>query len=148
MAAGNVIVYQHAIGDVFDEAFDAGSTTVVVTLVSDGYTPSYSSHSSFTADISVHQLTTSGFAGRILQNVTFTKVSDSYWVFDGDDITLSASASMEAKYAVGYLQASGRPLFYMDLETGETSGVSAQEIIIRWATAANEGIFRVKNAGT
>lgn len=147
MSAGNVIVYQHAVGDIFDEQFDANSTTVVVTLVSAGYTPSYVSHSSFTADISAYQMTTSGFAGRILQNPTFTQVSGSYWVFDADDITLSATAQMETKYAVAYLQASGRPLFYHDLET-LIAYVTATEIIIRWPTTANQGIFRVKNSGT
>ena len=148
MAAGNVIVYQHALGDIFNRSFDAGSTTIAISLLSHGYTPSYSSHSNFSADLSTYQMTTSGFAQRNLANVTFTKVSDSYWVLDGDDITLSATAVMEAKYAVGVLQASGRPLFYFDLDTGVTSGVTAAAIILRWSATANEGIFRIKNSGT
>jgi len=47
---------------------------------------------------------------------------------DADDLTISATEVMKVKYAVAYLDATSRPVFYFDLESTSTTGVGSQAL--------------------
>ena len=108
MAAGNIVVYMDAIKVTAQQSINWASNTFVAHLVSHGYTPNYSSHSSFDTDVSAYELTTSGYSSRQLVSTGISQPSDSHIRFDADDITFSASSTMTAKYMVLEHQTTGR----------------------------------------
>lgn len=140
MAAGAFVMYQHALEDLAKRLLDLASNTFVVTLVSHGYTPNAKSHSNWTADIAPFIVTTSGYADRTLASLTVARQDDSYVAQDAADCTLSATVTMKAKYAV--ISVASRPVYYCDLETGNTTGVEATQIILQFNAL---GIGRIRN---
>jgi hypothetical protein len=143
MAAGSVVFYQHAIEDLMKGALDLASMTLVCSLVSQGYTPNAKSHSVYSADVSANVITSSGYADRTLAGLTVAKTSGSYVTWDGNDITLSAAATMKAKYLVVYRQTGGQRLVcYFDTETTQTTGVEVTQLVVQWNAL---GIMQVNN---
>lgn len=143
MAAGSVVFYQHAIEDMMKGSLDLASMTLVVSLLSQGYTPNAKSHSVYSADASANVITSSGYADRTLANKTVARTSGSYVTFDADDITLSAAATMKAKWAVVYRGAgSQRLVCYFDTETTQTTGVEVTQLVIQWNAL---GISQINN---
>lgn len=133
MAAGPVVFYQHALEDMMRGALDLQSMTLVWSLISQGYTPNAKSHSVYSADVSANVITSSGYADRTLVNTTVAKTSGSYVTWDGDDLTLSAAATMKAKWAVCRRQSGGQRLVaYFDTETTQTTGVEVTQLVIQW----------------
>ena len=145
MAAGAVVFYQHAIEDLMNGDLDLASMTLVVSLVSQGYTPNAKSHSVYSADVSANVITSSGYADRTLAGQTVARTSGSYTTWDGDDLTLSAAETMRAKYAVVRRQTGGQRLVcYFDLETTQTTGVEVTQLVIQWNAL---GIVQINNPG-
>lgn len=142
MAAGPVVFYQHAIEDLMNGNLDLASMTIVISLVSQGYTPNAKSHSVYSADVSAHVITSSGYADRTLASTTVARTSGSYVTWDAADITLSAAATMKAKYAVAYCQANNRLVFYFDTEQTQTTGVEVTQLVIQWNAL---GIAQINN---
>jgi hypothetical protein len=143
MAAGSVVFYQHAIEDFLKGNLDLASMTLVCSLVSQGYTPNAKSHSVYSADVSANVITSSGYADRTLAGLTVAKTSGSYVTWDGNDITLSAAATMKAKYLVVYRQTGGQRLVcYFDTETTQTTGVEVTQLVVQWNAL---GIMQVNN---
>lgn len=143
MAAGSVVFYQHAIHDMMRGLLDLQSMTLVVSLISQGYTPNAKSHSVYSADVSANVITSSGYADRTLASTTIAMTSGSYVTWDAADITLSAAATMKAKYAVIRCQQLGQRLVaYMDLETTQTTGVEVTQLVLQWNAL---GIAQVNN---
>lgn len=133
MAAGSVVFYQHALEDMMRGRLDLGSMTLVWSLISQGYTPNAKSHSVYSADVSANVITSSGYADRTLVTSTVAKTSGSYVTWDADDLTLSAAATMKAKWAVCRCQANGQRLVaYFDTETTQTTGVEVTQLVIQW----------------
>jgi hypothetical protein len=133
MAAGPVVFYQHALEDIVRGNLDLQSATIVLSLLSQGYTPNAKSHSVYSADASANVITASGYADRTLANKTVAKTSGSYVTWDADDITLSAAATMRTKWLVGYLgSGTKRLVFYMDTETTQTTGVEVTQLVVQW----------------
>ena len=145
MAAGSVVFYQHAIEDMMKGQLDLASMTLVVALISQGYTPNVKSHSVFSADVSPNLITSSGYANRTLASSTVARTSGSYVTWDAADITLSAAATMKAKYAVIYKGSGNQRLVaYFDTETGNTTGVEVTQLVIQWNAL---GITQINNPG-
>lgn len=144
MAAGNVVVYMEALKATALQSINWASNTFVAHLVSHGYAPNYSSDSAWD-DVSVYQLTTSGYTSRTIVSNGISQPSDSHVRFDADDITFSASSTMTAKYCVLEHQTTGRVVNYVDLETATTSGVDATQIVVQWNAS---GIYQFTNSGT
>ena len=142
MAAGNFVLYQHGIQSIMRGDVDLQSTTLVCAFVSAGYTPSQASHSAW-SQISTYELTTTGYAGKILAGGSVDLQSNSHVRFDASDTTLSATNLMTAKYAVLRAQTSGVPIGYVDLDTGSSSGIDATQITVQWNAL---GIFRANQA--
>lgn len=147
MAAGSVIFYQHAIEDLMNGNLDLASMTLVVSLVSHGYTPNAKSHSVYSADVSTYIVTSTGYADRTLGSKTVAKTSGSYVTWDAADITLSATDTIKAKYAVVYRQSNAgstnqRLVCYFDTETTQTTGVEVTQLIIQWNAL---GIAQINN---
>lgn len=142
MAAGSVVVYQHALEDIQNGLVDWDSATVLVALVSHGYTPSAASHSSWTTNIATYVTTASGYAAGTLAGKAISRSSNSHVSLDANDLTLSATEVMKVKYAVGYLQTTSRPVFYFDLESTSTTGVEATQVVLQWNA---NGIIRYSN---
>ncbi len=143
MAAGSVVFYQHAIEDLMKGSLDLASMTLVCSLLSQGYTPNAKSHSVYSADASANVITSSGYADRTLANKTVAKTSGSYVTWDADDITLSAAATMKAKWLVVYRGAgSQRLVCYMDTETTQTTGVEVTQLVVQWNAL---GIMQINN---
>lgn len=148
MAAGSVVFYNHAIEDMMKGGLDLASMTLVLALVSQGYTPSAKSHSVWSAgaDAAMPQtyvITPSGYADRTLGGQTVARTSGSYITFDANDITLSAAATMRAKWLVCYRQSgSQRLVFYFDTETTQTTGVEVTQLVIQWNAL---GIAQINN---
>lgn len=144
MAAGNVVVYMEAVIATQLGSFNFASNTFIASLVSAGYTPNYASHSLYSTDITQF-LTTSGYAEKAITGVALNRLSASQVRFDADDTTFSASATMTAKYCVIRHQTTGRPVCYVDLETGSSTGIDATQIIVQWSS---NGIFNHRHSGT
>lgn len=143
MAAGSVVFYQHAVHDMMRGLLDLQSMTLVVSLISQGYTPNAKSHSVYSADVSANVITSSGYADRTLASTTVALTSGSYVTWDAADITLSAAATMKAKYAVIYKGSGDKRLVaYMDLETTQTTGVEVTQLVLQWNAL---GITQVNN---
>jgi hypothetical protein len=145
MAAGSVIFYQHAIEDLMKGNLDLASMTLVVSLVSHGYTPNAKSHSVFSADVSAYLVTSSGYADKTLASSTVAKTSGSYVTWDAADSTLSATATIKAKYAVITARrgtANERLVAYFDTETTQTTGVEVTQLVIQWNAL---GIAQINN---
>ena len=142
MAAGNFILYQHGIQAILRGDIDHQSTTLTVALVSAGYTPSQASHSAWT-QVSTYEVTTTGYAARNIAGGAVDLQSNSHVRFDANDITLSATDVMTAKYAVLRAQGSGVPIGYVDLDTGSSSGVDATQITVQWNA---NGIYRINQS--
>lgn len=143
MAAGNVVFYNHALVDMARGALDLASATLVLSLISQGYTPSAKSHSVYSADVSANVITSSGYADRTLGSQTVAQTSGSYVTFDAADITLSAAATMRAKYCVAYTRAAPQRLvFYFDTETTQTTGVEVTQLVVQWNSL---GIMQINN---
>lgn len=147
MAAGSVIFYQHAIEDMMRGLLDLQSMTFVVSLVSHGYTPNAKSHSVYSADALPQVVTASGYADRTLASTTVAKTSGSYVTWDAADITLSATATIKAKWAVIYRQSNAgstnqRLVAYFDTETTQTTGVEVTQLVIQWNAL---GIGQINN---
>lgn len=143
MAAGAVVFYQHAIEDLMKRSLDLASMTLVVSLLSEGYTPNAKSHSVYSADASTNVVTASGYADRTLAGLTVAKTSGSYVTWDGNDITLSATGTIKAKWAVVYTQAAPQRLVcYFDTETTQTTGVEVTQLVIQWNAL---GIMQINN---
>lgn len=146
MAAGNVIFYQHAIEDMMRGRLDLASMTLIVSLVSHGYTPNAKSHSVFSADVSTNLITTAGYADKTLANATVARTSGSYVTWDADDTTLAASGTMKAKWAVVTARrgtANERLVAYFDTETTQTTGVEVTQLVIQWNAL---GIGQINNS--
>jgi hypothetical protein len=124
-------------------SLDLASMTLVVSLVSHGYTPNAKSHSVYSADASTHVVTSSGYADRTLASSTVAKTSGSYVTWDAADITLSATATIKAKWALVY-KGSGdqRLVAYFDTETTQTTGVEVTQLVIQWNAL---GIAQINN---
>lgn len=131
MAAGNVVFYQHALEDLMRGALNLASATLMVSAVSQGYTPSAKSHSSWTADVSSFVVTAAGYQDRLLAGQTVQRTSGSFVTWDASDLTLSAAATIKAKYIVVRTQA-GRPVCYFDTETENPTGVEVTQLVIQW----------------
>lgn len=143
MAAGTFVFYQHAVHDMMRGLLDLQSQTFVVDLVSQAYTPNAKSHSVFSADVSAHLVTSSGYAGRTLGNTTVAITSGSYVTWDADDLTISAAATMKAKYAIVSRAGGDRRLVgYFDLETTQVTGVEVTQLVTQWNAV---GITQVNN---
>jgi hypothetical protein len=133
MAAGQFVFYNHAIVDMMRGALDLQSMTIAISLVSQGYTPNAKSHSVYSADVSANVITSSGYADRTLASTTVAQTSGSYITWDASDLTLSAAATMRAKYAVAYRVSGGQRLVgYLDLETTQTTGVEVTQLVLQW----------------
>lgn len=133
MAAGSFVFYQHAIHDMMRGLLDLQSQTIAIALISQGYTPNAKSHSVYSADVSANVITSSGYADRTLASTTVAMTSGSYVTWDAADITLSAAATMKAKYAVAYRVSGGQRLVgYFDLETTQTTGVEVTQLVLQW----------------
>lgn len=132
MAAGNTVAYMEAQLATQLQSINWASNTFVAHLVSAGYTPNQLSHSLWDTDVSAYELTTSGYAAKQIANQAMERLSSSQVRFDGDDVTFSATATMLAKYVVVVHEATDRPVLYMDLDTGATSGVEATQIVVQW----------------
>jgi hypothetical protein len=147
MAAGSIVVYMPWLEDVLLGTLPASwtaSDTYIAALVSAAYTPSAKSHSSFTADISANSVTETGYTGRPLTGLTISRPDPSHVRFDMTDVTFSASSLMDAKYVVVYRGATSRPAFYFDLETTDTSGIEATQIVVQWPA---NGVMQLQQAG-
>lgn len=143
MAAGAVVFYQHAIEDLMNGALDLASMTLVVSLISQGYTPNAKSHSVYSADVSANVVTSSGYADRTLASKTVAKTSGSYVTWDAADITLSATATIKAKWAVIYKGSGNQRLVaYFDTETTQTTGVEVTQLVVQWNAL---GIAQINN---
>lgn len=133
MAAGQFVFYMHAVEDMMRGRLDLQSQTFVVSLLSHGYTPNLKSHSVYSADASANVVVVSGYADRTLVGTSVAITSGSYVTWDANDITLSAAATMRAKYAVVRTQAAPQRLVgYFDLETTQTTGVEVTQLVIQW----------------
>jgi hypothetical protein len=122
---------------------DLASMTLVVSLVSHGYTPNAKSHSVYSADASTYIVTASGYADRTLASSTVAKTSGSYVTWDAADITLSGTATIKAKWAVVYTMADPERLVaYFDTETTQTTGVEVTQLVIQWNAL---GIAQINN---
>ncbi len=122
---------------------DLVSMTLVVSLVSQGYTPNAKSHSVYSADASANVVTASGYADRTLASSTVAKTSGSYVTWDAADITLSAAATIKAKWALVYAAANPQRLVaYFDTETTQTTGVEVTQLVIQWNAL---GIAQINN---
>jgi hypothetical protein len=141
MAAGNVVLYNHALEDILNGSLDWDSVTVRLSLVSAGYTPNAASHSNFDTQVSSFQVVASGYAEQLLAGKSTARSSGSFVVLDATDSTFSASVVMRAKYAVGRLD-NNRPVFYCDLESGSTTGVEATIVIVIWNA---NGLVKISN---
>lgn len=143
MAAGSFVFYQHAVHDMMRGLLDLQSMTLAISLVSQGYTPNAKSHSVYSADVSANVITSSGYADRTLASTTVAMTSGSYVTWDAADITLSAAATMKAKYAVVYRVSGGQRLVgYFDTETTQTTGVEVTQLVTQWNAL---GIAQVNN---
>lgn len=144
MAAGTWVFYQHAVVDMMRGNLDLQSMTIAVSLISQGYTPNVKSHSVYSADVSANVITSSGYADRTLASTTVAQTSGSYVTWDAADITLSAAATMKAKYLVAYRVTGGQRLIgYCDLETTQTTGVEVTQLVMQWNAL---GIGQINNA--
>jgi hypothetical protein len=147
MAAGSVIFYQHAIEDMMRGNLDLQSMTLVVSLLSQGYTPNAKSHSVYSADGAANVVTAAGYADRTLASTTVAKTSGSYVTWDAADITLSATGTIKSKWAVIYRQSNAgstnqRLVAYFDTETTQTTGVEVTQLVIQWNAL---GIAQINN---
>ncbi len=143
MSAGAVVFYNHALKDMMAGALDLASMTLVVSLVSEGYVPNAKSHSVYSADVSTRVVTAAGYADRTLAGQTVAMTSGSYVTWDGTDLTLSATGTIKAKYAVIFRQTGGQRLVaYFDLETTNTTGVEVTQLVIQWNAL---GIGQINN---
>lgn len=143
MAAGSVVFYQHAIEDMMRGNLDLQSMTLVVSLLSEGYTPNAKSHSVYSADASTRVVTAAGYTDKTLASTTVAKTSGSYVTWDAADITLSATGTIKAKWAVVYRQTGGQRLVcYFDTETTQTTGVEVTQLVIQWNAL---GIAQINN---
>lgn len=143
MAAGSFVFYQHAVHDMMRGLLDLQSMTLAISLVSQGYTPNAKSHSVYSADVSAHVITSSGYADRTLAGTTVAMTSGSYVTWDASDITLSAAATMKAKYAVVYRTSGNQRLVgYFDTETTQVTGVEVTQLVTQWNAL---GIAQVNN---
>jgi hypothetical protein len=144
MAAGSWVFYQHAVVDMMRGNLDLQSMTIAVSLISQGYTPNAKSHSVYSADVSANVITSSGYADRTLASTTVAQASGSYVTWDAADITLSAAATMKAKYLVAYRVTGGQRLIgYCDLETTQTTGVEVTQLVMQWNAL---GIGQINNS--
>ena len=135
MAAGSVVFYMHALEDIFKGVLDLDSASLVVSLVSEGYTPNAKSHSVFSADVSAYLVTATNYADKTLASVTIARTSGSYVTWDAADCTLSATTTIKAKWAVitAHRAAAGERLVaYFDTETTQTTGVEVTQLVIQW----------------
>ena len=128
-------------------SLDLASMTLVVSLVSHGYTPNAKSHSVYSADASTYVVTSSGYADRTLASSTVAKTSGSYVTWDAADITLSATATIKAKWALIYRQSNAgstnqRLVAYFDTETTQTTGVEVTQLVVQWNAL---GIAQINN---
>ncbi len=145
MAAGSVVCYMVGIEDFFQQLWDGDSATVVAHLCSAAYTPSAPSHSNWVADISAAEGQWTGYAAKVISaGIAIDRPDTSHIRFDMADITFSSTSLMDAKYCVLERQSNNRPLCYMDLETGATSGIAATQIIVQWPST---GVFRIRQTG-
>lgn len=143
MAAGTFVFYQHAVEDMMRGLLDLQSMTLAISLISQGYTPNAKSHSVYSADVSANVITSSGYADRTLASTTVARTSGSYVTWDAADITLSAAATMRAKWGVVYRVTGGQRLVgYYDLETTQTTGVEVTQLVTQWNAL---GIAQVNN---
>lgn len=142
MAAGSFVFYQHAVLDSLRGALDLQSQTLVVALLSQGYVPNAKSHSLYSADASANVVVASGYADRTLAGTTVAMTSGSYVTWDANDITLSAAATIRAKWAVVYKQSNQRLVGYFDLETTQTTGVEVTQLVVQWNAL---GIAQINN---
>jgi hypothetical protein len=146
MAAGSVVFYMHAIEDMMNGRLDLASMTLVVSLISHNYVPA-STDSVYSADVSANVVTSSGYLDRTLVNKTVARTSGSYVTWDADDITLSATATIKAKWAVIYRQSTAgatnqRLVAYFDTETTQTTGVEVTQLVVQWNAL---GIAQINN---
>lgn len=122
---------------------DLASMTLVVSLLSEGYVPNAKSHSVYSADASIRVVTAAGYADRTLTGKTVARTSGSFITWDAADITLSATGTIKAKWAVVYTVAAPQRLVcYFDTETTQTTGVEVTQLVIQWNAL---GIAQINN---
>jgi len=122
---------------------DLSSRTLVVSLHDLNYTPNAKSDSSYSASISPSLITVSGYADGLLATQTVAITSGSYVTWDAADLTLSAAATMKAKWCVIRPQSgSDIPVCYFDTETTQTTGVEVTQLVIQWNAL---GIAQINN---
>lgn len=124
-------------------ALDLVSQTLVVSLLSAGYVPNAKSDSVYSNSASLQVVTAAGYADRTLASQTVARTSGSYVTWDGADITLSATGTIKAKYAVIFAKiAPQRLVCYFDLETTSSTGVEVTQLVIQWNAL---GISQINN---
>lgn len=139
MAAGSVVLYDHAKEFMLDGTIDLDDHTFVAALVSAGYSPSLASDSVW-ADISSFETSASGYTEQTLANVTWSRVGSNTVRFDADNLAFSASGTMNAKRVIIRDDDNDKLVCYFDTNTSESSGVDATQITVTWPSA---GIFEL-----
>lgn len=143
MAAGSVVFYMKALEDMMKGLLDLSSRTLMVELVSAGYTPVAKSDSAWSTNAAANVVTAAGYAPKVLANKSVAIASVSYVTFDADDATLSATGTIKAKYAVIHTEdGDERLVAYFDTETTQTTGVEVTQLIIQWNAL---GIAQINN---
>lgn len=138
MAAGSVIFYQHALEDMMKGLLDLASRTIALALVSHGYTPEPQSDSVWSAGADASMpatwvITSSGYAEKTLASQTVARTSGSYVTWDAADVTISATATMKAKWGVIHCTSGNQRLVaYFDTETTQTTGVEVTQLVTQW----------------
>lgn len=135
MAAGSVVFYMEGLKAIFNGDLDLDSASLVVSLVSEGYTPNAKSHSAFSTNVASSIVTAAGYADKTLASVSIAITSGSYVTWDADDATISATETMKAKWAVitaNKGSAAEKLVAYFDTETTQTTGVEVTQLVVQW----------------
>jgi len=151
MAAGNWVVFGHALEQLLESNLDLDSSTFRMVLVTSSYTPNQGTHDAWD-DISANEVAAGGgysTHGKLL-TVTSTRATNVI-TFDCDDQSW-ISSTITAKYAVivkdadanGSLAATDIPLCYVNLDTGGGSLSSSSGTFS--VTINASGVFTVTAA--
>jgi len=139
MAAGSWVVFDHAKEFIGDGTIDLDTHSFGLALVSAGYTPSLASHSAW-ADASSYGTSASGYSIATLDSVTWARVSGNKVRFDAADEVISASGTMNAKYAIIRDNNNNALVAYCDMEESNASGLDATQFTFQFAA---NGIFEI-----
>jgi hypothetical protein len=142
-AAGNWTVFANAKLASWQAGFNIGSDTIVMVLVTSGYTPVTNTHATW-ADVSANEVSTGGGYTAGGQSVTASvSLSTGTVTFNLTAVTWS-SATITAKYAVlvrrgsSSLVSGDKLLAYLDLNSG---GGSVSSSSGNFTVSAPSGVF-------